>query len=444
VAQTGYVLSTVKPIRGLVGGVAVVFIGWTESADNTIYAAGDVAPTTISTIDIAVGASTDYTVYAVWGYDTNGNGVPDVLETAYDLTYDLNDGVAGTGPTSPVKVVAQTNYVLSTTKPDHVQVGGFDVLFIGWTTTKDTKIYAAGDVAPTTVTNVSITGDRTVYAVWGYDKDGNGIPDVLDTYSVTVNNSYANANGSGNYNVGDTVTIRAGARNGYTFDGWTVNEGGITIANSQTVTFTMPASNVTVTANWARIEIQEPPRTGGPTIVPTVPPTGPTTLPPTTTTPTPTTTVTITNNPPPTTITTTSIPLPSTVVTTATAPPSTVVTTNIPPTSTVTTTVTQPGGRLEGERTEWAVLNLILAIIGILLALGTAVWVYILRGGRGNFLWFIVAAALAIAGIVIVFITENMNLKVGIANVWTILSAAIFIAESIALALVLKLKGSSH
>jgi uncharacterized repeat protein (TIGR02543 family) len=69
---------------------------------------------------------------------------------------------------------------------------------------------------------------------------------------VTVNESYATTTGAGTYNAGETVTINAGTRTGFTFSGWTVTSGSITLddASSATTTFTMPASDVSVTANW--------------------------------------------------------------------------------------------------------------------------------------------------------------------------------------------------
>ena len=69
---------------------------------------------------------------------------------------------------------------------------------------------------------------------------------------VNVNASYANPTGSGAYNPGNTVTIYAGIRSGYNFSGWTVNSGGVSLANasSDTTTFTMPNNPVYVTANW--------------------------------------------------------------------------------------------------------------------------------------------------------------------------------------------------
>jgi uncharacterized repeat protein (TIGR02543 family) len=74
----------------------------------------------------------------------------------------------------------------------------------------------------------------------------------LTQYSVTVRDSYASYTGAGSYSAGTTVTINAGTRNGYTFSSWAINEGTITpLTNSTTTTFTMPANNVIITANWS-------------------------------------------------------------------------------------------------------------------------------------------------------------------------------------------------
>jgi len=73
------------------------------------------------------------------------------------------------------------------------------------------------------------------------------------TPAVTVHSSYTSLSGDGRYLVGTSVTVNAGSRVGYTFSGWTVNEGSITLSNSVTETFTMPAHDVVVTANWSPI-----------------------------------------------------------------------------------------------------------------------------------------------------------------------------------------------
>ena len=71
--------------------------------------------------------------------------------------------------------------------------------------------------------------------------------------TVTVNDSYADSSGSGDYSAGETVTINAGERSGYTFSGWTSDDG-IQLADTkaQETTFTMPDKAVTVTANWTK------------------------------------------------------------------------------------------------------------------------------------------------------------------------------------------------
>ena len=78
---------------------------------------------------------------------------------------------------------------------------------------------------------------------------------AVDTklYLVTVNGSYAQATGAGSYAEGATVTIHAGTRSDYTFNGWTSSDG-VTFANagSTQTTFTMPDKAVTVTANWTK------------------------------------------------------------------------------------------------------------------------------------------------------------------------------------------------
>ena len=58
--------------------------------------------------------------------------------------------------------------------------------------------------------------------------------------------------GAGNYVAGETVTIHAGSRNNYSFDGWTINDRDVTLANANKAdtTFTMPNHAVTVTASW--------------------------------------------------------------------------------------------------------------------------------------------------------------------------------------------------
>lgn len=78
-------------------------------------------------------------------------------------------------------------------------------------------------------------------------------------YTVTVNGSYAAGTGAGSYLAGASVTVSAGARPGYRFAGWTAEGVTLTNASAETVTFVMPAGNVTLTASWDYIVLPSDP-----------------------------------------------------------------------------------------------------------------------------------------------------------------------------------------
>lgn len=74
-------------------------------------------------------------------------------------------------------------------------------------------------------------------------------------YVVTVNGSSYDAqnSGAGSYAAGSVVTVRAGSRGGYTFNGWTAGSNVVfDDPNAEETIFTMPEGSVTVTANWTR------------------------------------------------------------------------------------------------------------------------------------------------------------------------------------------------
>ena len=122
---------------------------------------------------------------------------------------------------------------------------------IGKTVTATPKTYegytynpnAAGTVVNGTLKEISSPDDIVTLKLY-YD---------ITLYTVTVNGSYAQTTGAGSYAKDATVTIDAGTRSGYTFDGWTSADG-VTFANagSAQTTFTMPDKAVTVTANWKK------------------------------------------------------------------------------------------------------------------------------------------------------------------------------------------------
>ena len=78
------------------------------------------------------------------------------------------------------------------------------------------------------------------------------IPIPAYTYTLTVNLNGGSGNTTGGqYPAGEVVNIDAGSRSSYRFTGWTTSNGGsFADASSASTTFTMPAENVTITANW--------------------------------------------------------------------------------------------------------------------------------------------------------------------------------------------------
>ena len=76
--------------------------------------------------------------------------------------------------------------------------------------------------------------------------------EVLDTYTLTVKlNGGSGSTTGGEYPAGEAIHIDAGSRSNYRFNGWTSSNGGtFTDASSASTTFTMPAADTTITANW--------------------------------------------------------------------------------------------------------------------------------------------------------------------------------------------------
>ena len=79
-------------------------------------------------------------------------------------------------------------------------------------------------------------------------------PSADAIYGLTINfNGGSGSDVSGQYADGQVIPINAGTRSGYTFTGWTTSDGGtFWNASSAKTTFTMPANDTTITANWKK------------------------------------------------------------------------------------------------------------------------------------------------------------------------------------------------
>lgn len=137
---------------------------------------------------------------------------------------------------------------------------GSEIIY-GKTSQSATQSVTAGSDGRFTVSGVLRGADNTgVLFLSARDSAGNESAQQLalitrqTRYAVTVNGSYAAQNsGAGSYAAGSVVTVRAGSRSGYTFNGWTSGSNVVFDDPSAAETaFTMPEGSVTVTANWSR------------------------------------------------------------------------------------------------------------------------------------------------------------------------------------------------
>lgn len=131
-------------------------------------------------------------------------------------------------------------------------------VLLGFSATKRDALVTSESDAAAVVTEYTPAKDTlaTLYAVWAEDKNGNGTPDYKEekhtiTYAAgtedTVNNMPMPAEVD-NVLAGteQTVSTVKPTREGYTFSRWQAPEG-VTVTDNK---FTMPAKNVTFTAQW--------------------------------------------------------------------------------------------------------------------------------------------------------------------------------------------------
>lgn len=200
-AASGEVTSHTFAFTDKTTGNAHIFIGWSTSPilDTVIKTKADydgLASSIVTEVTMekakADGGNVDddgnTNVYAVWAADRNGNKTADYLEE-YTLAYDGNAQQGGTVsnvPTDSKIYIPGDEVPLSTAAPTHDDVDGKKVVFIGWTEAQTNAIFSRADTAPATVTEVTFgSTNKTVYAAWGYDEDGDNTADVLETYTLS-------------------------------------------------------------------------------------------------------------------------------------------------------------------------------------------------------------------------------------------------------------------
>jgi len=107
----------------------------------------------------------------------------------------------------------------------------------------------------------------------------------------------------------------------------------------------------------------------------------------------------------------------------------------------------------------WALVNLVLSLVGFVLALGLVIYVLLKRkqtqkkfsvversskqNGQLRRVWLAVAFALGVVGVIVFLLTENLSLPMIFVDSWTILNVVIFAVQIITTVLVFKCKKQS-
>jgi len=90
------------------------------------------------------------------------------------------------------------------------------------------------------------------------DTDDTTLTDVKTFNLTVVNPKYTvkvnDGEGSGSYEAGVTVSVKADSKAGYNFTGWDAS--GVSVSNDASTSFDMPAGNVTLTAKYEKIAVK--------------------------------------------------------------------------------------------------------------------------------------------------------------------------------------------
>ena len=141
-----------------------------------------------------------------------------VADNMYPIIYyDLNGGNEGSAPA--FQIARNGTNTLSTVKPTHDPDDGSDVLFIGWCMTKVGTIIDAGGAVPARVTSIVVKDvNVTVYALWGYDRNGNGIPDAVEGPPTGPSNLIiATSDSNSSISPSGTVSVPSGGSRTFSF-----------------------------------------------------------------------------------------------------------------------------------------------------------------------------------------------------------------------------------
>ena len=256
-AQKSYRLKTEpKPTHAPVDGYDVIFMGWTASPTERIYASGDEKPALIETV--AIPTLGRVTVYAAYSEDINGDGIPDVDQKLATLTFDGNAPEVENVPEPIIHVVGSTEGGELGVNIPQQEPERMYYTFLGWGKTPDAtddgNLYKF-DAEKASRRDIPITRDTTLYAVWQLNYrinyDANGGENAPAASVVPYQTKITDDKGTTPYTGRVRITTGVPTREGYTFQGWSTSRRGAAAyfaGNEVQIT----GGNVTLYAAWLR------------------------------------------------------------------------------------------------------------------------------------------------------------------------------------------------
>ena len=242
-AEVNHVLETANvPTHADANGKAVLFLGWTTEKDHKIYADGDAVPDTVTTVTLE-----DYqtvVVYAVYSYDRNGDGIPDVNQKLIMLGFDANGGKGAPDPmTQAARTLGTAEFAIPEQEPSRPYY-----TFLGWNEDENaTEGKYKHDAARAADRDITIREDTVLYAVWEENPiytlyfNGNGGTNVPAPQSARSENGVAEL----------TITNQIPTRSGRTFVGWATERYGAA-AFDPGEDVRLSGGDVTLYAVWER------------------------------------------------------------------------------------------------------------------------------------------------------------------------------------------------
>ena len=235
----------------------------TDQQDNALYYGRVAQPQEENgTVEVAIPTDLALGKYTlnVFNEQYNGDYKTDYASAFATVDLTVEDTIA---PALSGGTATRTSETTATVKFTSSEAGEYfyEVVESGATApTINTTVTGTACVSGENTISIDNLSDKSAKELYIVAKDAMGnvsqplkieIPAI---YTLTVNlNGGSGSTTSGEYTAGRVVSINAGSKAGYRFAGWTASGGGtFADASSASTTFTMPASDVTVTAQFEK------------------------------------------------------------------------------------------------------------------------------------------------------------------------------------------------